>query len=812
VTGSRWFRAKKEPAAQPETAQADASGREVAADQGATVVRMLEGMAREEPDISGDDLESLQESLAVARRHVQAIESLGASAIPDLREALRHADPKVRQKSCWALQILGSTSDLTDETVLAIAGLMSDEDGEVREQALSSLGALAPRTDLTPALASLQAALKSQDRRVRKSAVEMLGELGKKAAPALGSIRSMLKDPDIDVAEAARMAVIKLGGKVALPAAGSPAKVERLARLTASSDWGVSQRAWADLGKLTNREAAVEPLMKVFRSAGGSAVGTNLPKFLSDLGTEACRAPLLEILDSARLSSDAWQQEHLVGSACRALLELQGGVPALRSALASELLRFILMRGLMSADERERPAIVETLTEDERRSVVAEATSFFRSVDDKDEWAYGVSGALGALGGGAIEPLLEVFRSVTPSTIQPDGSVREEDEGRDGPPASALVRMPGGIERLGPLCSAGEYERVLVRAHNYGDMRNPELNKALGEIATPKAVGRLLTVLLARHWDAETRGPAREALVKAGKAAHQQLIRELEVMWPANREAQTAYKREVLSVLGETGDKVCIPILKAFLAYDPPSAEDAEAAIHAIRTRCGVKDSADLNVPPSLTTKKVGMTGDAYVDDCFRIDFDEMYEGRVWHQIPEARAIPEARNAGRLDEALRLAEELRQDQPDFYFSYYWLAELHRRQGRDEEARKALIEGLGCARSKQSLCQAMGELEWERRNLPEAVKWWIKSVAVQVGSQYATDYVAFLHLSYVAEALGLRTACSELRSWVDRLRSGQIRLTAEAENEFYLATIEQGAPPLQRAIERLEDHYLRSSEE
>jgi FMN phosphatase YigB (HAD superfamily) len=331
-------------------------------------------------------------------------------------------------------------------------------------------------------------------------------------------------------------------------------------------------------------------------------------------------------------------------------------------------------------------------------------------------------------------------------------------------------------------------------------------------IADLDPIGRLLAVLRQRRSNAAARRSAREGLVKAGKAAHQQLIGELEIMWPTNREGQTAYKKEILSVLGETGDRVCVPILKAFLTYDPPAAEAARAAIAAIQARCGGKDAAKLEVPRSLATKKVGKTGDAYVDECFRIDFDEMYDGRVWHEVPEAKAIPEAADAGRLDEALRLAEELRRDQPDYCFGYCWLAELHRRQNRDEDARKALIDGLEHARSKQSLCTAMGELEWKGRNLSEAAKWWIKSVAVQVGSQYATDYVAFLHLSYVAEALGLRTACSELRSWVDRLPCGRIRLTTDAENELYLATIEQGAPPLQRAIERLEQHYLRSPEE
>jgi hypothetical protein len=82
----------------------------------------------------------------------------------------------------------------------------------------------------------------------------------------------------------------------------------------------------------------------------------------------------------------------------------------------------------------------------------------------------------------------------------------------------------------------------------------------------------------------------------------------------------------------------------------------------------------------------------------------------------------------------------------------------------------------------------------------------------VGSQYATDYVAFLHLSYVAEALGIRSACLRLRSWVDRMSPGQIRLIAQAANEFYLTTSRQGTLAIRLAIEVLEKQYLSNREE
>ena len=811
MTFSNWIRGKKIDQRDIGQTNADSTKQSSSTEKDAELVRMLEKMISEGGDNSLN-LGKIDEFLLIHQRHVRMVEEMGITLNPGLCQALKHADPGVRIKSIWALQVLGSRISLPEETVLAIAKLISDNDPGVRLQAMGSFGDLASRSNLAVTIPQIVAALKSPDAKIRKRAAEILAKLGEKSANVLDPLYPLLHDQDVDVAEAAKSAILKLGGKIETPASGSSQEIVQLVGLTTSSNRDIVKKAWENLEKLEDRESAIAPLMKTFQNRVGKSPDNNLPKFLGKLGTDACRDPLIEILKYARWSSDAWEQEYLAGSTCVALLNLKGGLSALRPVMPAEDLQYVIRRGLMSADERERLAITAMLTIDERKTTIADLISLFRSAPDKDESAWKVSGTLGSLGIDAVEPLLEVLRSVTPSLIQPNGSVKEGDKGKDGAPAAALVRIPGGLEKVRAVCHAEEYERILVRAHEYGDSGNLALNKALGELATPKAIGRLVFVLWQDHWKAETLNSAREALVNAGKKAHEQLLKTLEMRFPANREGQTNIRREILAILSESGDELCIPTIQEMLTSDPVVAVEARAALEAIGKRGGVSGSSEIKVPSSLPLKKIAKTGDPYIDDCFKIEFEEMYDDRDWFKIPEAKAIPDAANAGLNSEALHLSEELCSKYPDYYFSYYWGAVLYRKQKRYDDARNTLLEGLKFARSKQTICTALGDLEWERKNLPEAVKWWIKSVAVQVGSQYVTDYVAFLHLSYVAEALGIRVACSELRSWVDRIRSGQIRLNAEATNEFILATSRQETPAMRLAIELLEKHYLSKQEE
>ncbi|GEM_PF-2016334 len=563
-----------------------------------------------------------------------------------------------------------------------------------------------------------------------------------------------------------------------------------------------AENAWTELEKLPGREAAVEPLMRAFHRHSGIN-GSTLCKFLGNLGSESSRKPLFEILDYARRSSDEWDQKYLLGSACANLLKLPGGVTTLRSTVSSDLFGFIIVRALMIAKDEERTQVVESLTEDERQDAIIELISFFRSVEDKGEWVREVSYALSSLGDKAIESLLEIFRAVKQSIIEDDGSV--EIKGEDGSPASAIVRIPGGIEKLRSVCPPDEYESILVRAHDYGDSSNPNLNRALGDIATPKAIARLRFVLQQNDWGAESRKPAKEALVKAGKKAHTELLRCLVWRAPTDLKFQTSLRKEILDVLKETGDEDCVLSIRTLMA-DPLIAEESRATIEAISRRC-----SDVEVPDTIQSKplpfrSIARTGDEYVDSCFQIEFQEFYDERDWFEMPEAKAIPRAETT---EEALRLAEALREKYPDFDFSYYWFNILYRRQGRYDDARKIIIEGLRTAKSKSSLCERMGETEWQAGNLPEAVQWWIKSIVIQTGTDNLDDYVPFLNLSHVAEQTCLFDASMRLRKYVDSIRPGQIRVTDEIANEFYTATRNQGTESMRRAINLLNTAYLKS---
>jgi tetratricopeptide (TPR) repeat protein len=427
----------------------------------------------------------------------------------------------------------------------------------------------------------------------------------------------------------------------------------------------------------------------------------------------------------------------------------------------------------------------------------------FHKGRDKGERVPGYLSALGRIA--VIEPLLEIFRATRPSNIEEHGWVTYDKKGNDGGPASAMVKVPGGIERLRSICSPEEYERILVVAHDYGGPVKDELAPALGELATPKSIGRLI-IQLWNHTDPNKHPTEIPALVKAGKKAHPPLLEALAKQFP-DRRHQTIYRKLILEALKESGDEQCVPTIQSVMESDSAVATEARGVIEAIALRCKGVEIPKAGEPKPKPIKSIARTGDAYVDTCFMIEFQEFDDGRDWYEMPEARAVSDAGNAGRIEEALRHAEALRSKYPDFYFSYLWLSILYRKQGRNADAANALNDGLRFSRSKYELCQNYGDMEWELGHLPEAVEWWIKSIVIQVGTKSLGNFVAFLQLSYVAEAAGLQDACSHLRQFVDRMRAGEIRLNADAANKLYSSTRSQGTASMKQAIDLLDREYL-----
>jgi len=186
----------------------------------------------------------------------------------------------------------------------------------------------------------------------------------------------------------------------------------------------------------------------------------------------------------------------------------------------------------------------------------------------------------------------------------------------------------------------------------------------------------------------------------------------------------------------------------------------------------------------SMVSPKPIYTGDdPYLLQCFTMDVFELPESRDSWEMPEAQEVVQAGNSGNIPLALAKAEALRDREPDYFFPYFWLSLLSGRQGDRAGARQYLLNGLKRCRQTHALCTAMGKLELEAENLPEAAHWWIKSICLQCSTGQLTDHNPFLYLSYVASAHEQWQLCDTLLEHVDRIHSAKPSRTLQDNSEI-----------------------------
>jgi hypothetical protein len=227
------------------------------------------------------------------------------------------------------------------------------------------------------------------------------------------------------------------------------------------------------------------------------------------------------------------------------------------------------------------------------------------------------------------------------------------------------------------------------------------------------------------------------------------------------------------------------------------------------RTVDNTEKSSSFGLPPvaPIPVKLTDKTGDDYIHSCFHFQFQQYKEARDWSQIPEAVAIPRTANSGQTNEALRLAEQFVKNYRDFDFGYYWLGNLYLQLGLYGPASKAVTEGLQLSKSKYSLCRTMGMIHLKVGELPDAVKWWIRSLVIRISSNELNDVEILIYLSYVAEGLELNSECLSLRKCADEINTSQIRLASEATNKLFGLARTCGSPSIKRAIALFVKEYI-----
>jgi tetratricopeptide (TPR) repeat protein len=570
---------------------------------------------------------------------------------------------------------------------------------------------------------------------------------------------------------------------------------------TNAVSFDIASLSLEELNELENPDSAIEPLMRELRR-DPSNYPPVLCGFFGKIENEKSIRALEEIIDLFRSVDNRFAINNWIPLACLNLLQLAQKSSRLKEQISTEE-SFLFANALIADNECHNLFHNFSSRPIEKTAILMRILERYHMAKDKSEVVDTICSAMVALGvEEAITPLLEIFREAKPSTIREDGSIHTK--GTDGAVASALVAINGGIEKLNSICSSDEFERILICAFEYSWKLTPSMIKYFEELGTSRTIGRLIHVSLKTGFrNEELERSAKEALIRIREKANPLLLKMLKIEVPTNRKYQTEFRKKILNLLGQSGDELCVQDIVAITETDMTVIEEAKDALAGISNRCKGVAIPSIIIPEPKQIKRIPSTGDHYIDDCFRIDFSEHYDERDYSEIPEAKAITHET----MEDAIRLANALREKYPDFYFSYFWLGILYQRKGLNEEARKFLFEGLDKSKSKFSICEKLGDIEFKSENLPEAVKWWIKSVIIQVCTNNLDNYSSFLNLSYIAEQFELMDTTSKLRQFVDAIEVGQIRLNSKASNEIYAITRAQGTKSMRQAIDILNKEYL-----
>ena len=149
--------------------------------------------------LSDDDLEVRRAAAAIL---VQAREA-AAPAAPALAAARADRDPLVRLFAAAIDGYLGNASAARDGLLEGLA----HEDPVVRAEAAWLLGSALPPDEAGSVVRPLTEALRDPDPRVRLSATDALGTIGRPAKPAVDRLWTLVRDPDESVRSGALRAI-----------------------------------------------------------------------------------------------------------------------------------------------------------------------------------------------------------------------------------------------------------------------------------------------------------------------------------------------------------------------------------------------------------------------------------------------------------------------------------------------------------------------------------------------------------------------------------------------------------------------------
>ena len=141
-----------------------------------------------------------------------ALSFMGSAAVPVLKDAVSDDDPDVRKEALRSLGKLRERASIDPQVVIpTLIAALDDGEAEVREVAVTYLGIV--RDSPAKEVPALTNALADDDAAVRAAAATALGAYGPEAESALPALRKATKDADEQVQREAGRAIITISEK-----------------------------------------------------------------------------------------------------------------------------------------------------------------------------------------------------------------------------------------------------------------------------------------------------------------------------------------------------------------------------------------------------------------------------------------------------------------------------------------------------------------------------------------------------------------------------------------------------------------------
>ncbi len=217
----------------------------------------------------------------------------------------------------------------------------------------------------------------------------------------------------------------------------------------------------------------------------------------------------------------------------------------------------------------------------------------------------------------------------------------------------------------------------------------------------------------------------------------------------------------------------------------------------------------NASVPqPKPRSESIENEDEDFAREIFAFDLitSDEREEQDFQQIHDLKEIPTLVNTNNLEKAEPLVQAALRRYPDYGFVHYFRAALWEKMGQIEKAKKACEDGLKVSTRKQTLCHRLGLLEFHHGSLREAVRWWIRSILLQLRSGRMADTNSFLYLSRVVDSIGDKSSASKLLALSGTGANGAICLSEEASRKVTERVIEKRDPGIKKAIEMLMSRY------